>query len=98
MTTTDVESLMNRYFDKDLTDAEEGMLFLHLGSSKESRALFADMKMVHEALQHPAAVTYPASLDRKLGALNVRQTASHPLQKSLTLSVPSAILSGVFFG
>ncbi len=95
MTTTDIESLMNRYFDNDLTDAEEGILFLHLGSSQESRSVFAALKSVHGALQHPAGVTYPVSLDRKLGALNAGQNDPRPQKKSITLSVPSAILSGV---
>lgn len=95
MNTTDVELLMNRYFDNDLSDAEEGILFLHLGSSKESRTLFADLKVVHEALQHPAAVTYPASLEQKLGVLNVGQIIPSTMQKSITFSMPSAILSGL---
>lgn len=93
MTPTDIDVLMNRYFDNDLTDAEEEMLFLHLSRSQESRTVFAALKTVYGALQHPAAVTYPASLDRKLGALNVGQNVPRPMQKSITISIPSAVYS-----
>ena len=98
MTTREIELLMNRYFDNDLPDSEAEKLFSLLSASQESRMLFAGMKAVYESLLQPPPIesgSFPDGIDQKFALLNFGAARKPLMARRFTISVPSAMLSGL---
>jgi hypothetical protein len=93
MTPEAAEELMNKFYDNEATDAEARELFLYLSQSEDARSLFIAMNTVQDALRSRPVGTIPSAVDQRLSALLMTPPRSPFMQRTIAVSMPSAILS-----
>ena len=84
---------ISQFMDNELPKEQQQALFRHLSECELCREFFSDTKTIHDTVKELAYDPVPHEMDRKFEVLGMKETASHFRNRTLTISIPTAVYS-----
>ncbi len=95
MSHENIQEQISQFMDNELPKQQHRELFMHLAECEECREFFVEMKKIHDASNKLIDERFPLEMDRKFDVLTMASRTSPAIPHVITLSLPSAILSGM---
>lgn len=86
---------ISQFMDDELQTEELQPMFQHLGECEECRKFFVQTKTIRDGIKNFEQVEVPESINKKFDVLAMEEKKQPLMHRKFTVSVPSALLSGI---